>query len=358
MSDVQDKFTYENFKNDNIFFEGLIFDKIYKKFNGEYIEDSTAIQKCQEIKSSLLNPYQYEELILNFCKILYKIIAKSKGWQNDITDEIPKDDKLLCTSLKYWLYEKIVNNDIKGLGVDEHFQKWKVALEGKINGQLSIPCTFNKLNWIDIDKIRSIYAFLLIYYSNVVRIYNNKPIKCKYSNFFGKGLKAYYESLSVCSVEKEDDNYCKEFNEFQQLHKLYNIYWKKSTFNTEYNYSEESNDECPLNIESPNDPLIVSYKEKNNILYLSNQTIDYLKNSIISSSSAIGATVGISAFLFYIYKYTSLGSIFPIRMQKDNTIFENTAEGTNGFTVSTSEIEPIYFKNSDYKMSYYSLNNS
>ncbi|SBT55422.1 PIR Superfamily Protein [Plasmodium ovale wallikeri] len=307
MSTIIDNFTYENFKTDHSILENLVFDKIYKRFNGEYKADDTATEKCNNIKDGLSIPYENDELILNFCKILYKLIVKYNGWQNDDDDDdIHEDNKMYCLHLKYWLYEKVATDSQKGLDIKKHFQNWKDKLENHISANLKYPCTFNELSWSDISKIRSIYAFILIYYRNLEAFHKNKQIKCKYMDYLGKGLKEYHESINICSGKNDQDKYCKEFKEFQKIYKEDKLYWKTSKADREYKYEEYNTDACSLNIETLDNPLHLTYWYDKEKLHLSNQDIDFQKSTIISASSAIGATVGISAFLLYLYKFFSI----------------------------------------------------
>ncbi|SBS93772.1 PIR Superfamily Protein [Plasmodium ovale curtisi] len=357
MSPLLDNFTYENFKRDHKILENLVFDEIYKRFNGEYKADDTATEKCNQINDELSIQYENEELILNFCKILYKLIVKSNGWQNDDYEEIPEENEMYCLHLKYWLYENVATNSRKGINIEKHFQSWKDKLEKHISGKLKYPCTFNELSWNDISKIRSIYAFILIYYRNLEAFHKTKQIKCKYMDYLGKGLKEYHESINKCSGRNEQDKYCKEFKEFQKIYKEDKLYWETSKANRNYIYEEDNTDACSLNIETLKNPLHLTYWYDEEKLHLSNKPIDFQKSTIISASSAIGATAGISAFLLYLYKNTSLGSLFRVRVQKDNMNLNDINEGTHSLILPT-QYENSPFENSDYKIAYYSLNNS
>ncbi|SBS90607.1 PIR Superfamily Protein, partial [Plasmodium ovale curtisi] len=299
--------------------------------NDDYKTDIEVVSYCNQIKGDLSYPYKDEELTLHFCNILYRILANVQQWQNDLYDYITKDDNIYCISLKYWLYEKIGNRDPKVSSIDKLFQSWKNKLENKINVKLSVPCELYELDWSDMNKLRKIYAFALIYYSNLDTFKINHHIKCKLFDYLGKGLKAYYESLIECSNEKKGHVFCKELNELQKIYKLDDIYWKNSTLDTGYIYDSDSTDDCPLVIESVQNPL---------------------------PSSAMGATLGISAFLLYLIKYTSFGSLFGTRVEKDNTTFLNVNEGTHDFTFPNSEMEQTNFGNNEYKITYYSVGNS
>ncbi|SBT56258.1 PIR Superfamily Protein [Plasmodium ovale wallikeri] len=199
-------------------------------------------------------------------------------------------------------------------------------LEYRIQDNLSAPCQFYKLNWNEHQKLKS--------------------------------LKVYNESLKKCSTEKEPSNYCKEFNEFKEIYKEDYIYWKTSTVDKEYIYSEEETVNCALQIELLKDPLHLSFWNKKEKLHLSNYPFDSQKNAVISASSAIGATAGISLFLIYLYKFTNIGSFFGHVNQKNNTMFLNMDTEPHNLTQPTSEFENSNFESSHYDISYYLLNNS
>ncbi|SBT55802.1 PIR Superfamily Protein [Plasmodium ovale wallikeri] len=359
MSTYTFNFTYDEFKGKNYpNLETIKFGRIYDELNDTKEIDTGDKKKCTNSITGLSIDPIYNELSKNFCYNLYKIIVIVNGLQNDVFNGIDKYDNMNCLYLKYWLYEKIENLGPKGLGVETFFQSLKNQLEVEINSKLPYKCTFNELNSTDIDKIRSIYAFLLIYYKNLDKFYDEKFIECKYLNYFGKGLKAYYESIRECSNKQNDNNYCKEFNEFEEIYRLDKLYWKSSTLNTEYIYADDTTSDCPLVIESLKDPLRLTYKEEKYTLNISNEPIDSLNSSIISASSAMGATLGISAFLLYLFKYTSLGLLFRSQNQKDNIILNNMDGEAYDFTFTNSEYKHDNIENTDYNISYFSLNNS
>ncbi|SBT57571.1 PIR Superfamily Protein [Plasmodium ovale wallikeri] len=354
----KDYFTYDELKKQYEFLETLTFGKLYKELNDNSSFDRKGKSHCDEIKSELPNHPYDDDILSKFCNNLYKIIVKIKNLNNDIFNGIDKKDKIYCFCLKYWLYDQIRNLDAKGLNINDLFEKWQSSIKSKITGIMSVPCTFRELSWNEYNKLKSIYAFVLLYYNNINAIDDKKFVLCKYLNYFGKGLKAYYESLSECSKGKRDDNYCKEFNEYKELYKLDKVFWKNSTYNTKFIYDADSTDDCPLVIQSVKNPVLIKYIEENNILYLSDQPIDSLNGFIISGSSVAGATVGISAFLFYLFKFTNIRSLFGRGKQTDDTMFLNVDEGSHNFSFPISEQEQANFGNSEYNIAYYSAGNS
>ncbi|SBT74272.1 hypothetical protein, conserved [Plasmodium ovale] len=356
MSPYGDKFSFDEFMKKHKIFDTLKFAKIYKVFNDETTSDQKANNYCKEIKRELTFPYNDEKLMLNFCNVLYKIIVKYNTLSDDFFEGIPKDDKMYCISMKYWLYEKLLNLGPLGLKVDKILEKWKTKLEEKILATMSYPCTFNELDMDAMDKIRSIYTFVLLYYKHLGTFNNTEDqnIECKYIDYVGRGLKEYYESLKRCSKREDNDIYCKEFNEFQEIYKENNLYWKTSKEDKKYSYSETNTVNCALKIESNNKPVHISYWNDREKLHLSNEPMDSLNSSIIPASSAIGTAAGISAFLLYLFKFTNIGSLFGLGNKKDNTMLLNVDQGIHDFTSPISEPERNNFGNNEYKISYYS----
>ncbi|SBS91857.1 PIR Superfamily Protein [Plasmodium ovale curtisi] len=355
--DDSNYFSFNELKEQYDFLRNTNFGKIYDVFNDTEKYDEAGRTFYSQIKDNLSYPYDNEEIISKFCNIIYKISVKINDNNNENFDGIDKDDKLFCFSLKYWLYDQIRNIGRKGLNIDKLFQQWKNNMEAKINNRLSVPCTINELSWEEYSKLKSIYAFKLLFHKNIKDFHEKQYVDCKYINFFGKGLNEYYHSVKQCSKEPHNI-YCKEFNEFNNIYNEDYTHFKTTKEDHKYMYFPEDILECALEIKSSKNPIQLSYWNEMQRFHFINYLSNSPQSTIISASSVIGATVGISTFLLYLYKYTSLGSIFLTRKQKDNVNSDNIYEETLDFTESTSEFEPTHFKNSDYKISYYSLNNS
>ncbi|SBS93614.1 PIR Superfamily Protein [Plasmodium ovale curtisi] len=354
--DDEEYFTYDELKEKIDFPKSSTFGKIYEELNNNDKFDNTGKEYCNALKSELGHFSYDDNLLYDFCNNLYKIIVKN--WNNDVFDEIKRNDEMYCFSLKYWLYDKLKSIGPKNIKIDKIFEEWQKGIKNKVDASLEDPCIFTVLEWKEYNKLKSIYAFILLYYMNAKTIYEKRNIDCKYLKFFGEGLKAYYESLNECSTEKQENNYCKEFSEFEKIYGLSNIHWGTSTGYEKYSYVENSSEHCPLKIESHNEPLYLTYWYDKEKLHLSNKPIDFQKSTIISASSALGATAGISAFLLYLFKFTNIRSLFGQGRQQDNTMFLNVDEESHGFTFPISDLKHTNFGNNQYNISYLSVDNS
>ncbi|SBS91066.1 PIR protein [Plasmodium ovale] len=355
MSTEGENFDYEEFIKENNFLKPLIFNQIYENFNN-YISNTDGEKYCNRVKDQFSISSSYKEHISHFCNILYKIIFNLKGFQNDLYDKELEDYKMYCSLLKYWLYEKketlpILHN------TDHIYQSAKNKLEIMLQDNKTFPCTFYELDWKDMIKLKKIYAFVLIYFSNLGK-FKNEYIDCKYLNHLGKGLVEFYSSMNTCSKKWTQDNFCNELTEIQKNYKLDNFHLIHFTEDTVYQFEADETVGCPLEIKSMNKPFHLLYKEGKNRWLLTDEPISSLNNSIISASSAIGATVGISSILVYLFKFTNIGSLFGRGKEDNNAMFLNIDEETPDFTYSISEPEHNNLGNSTYNISYYSVGNS
>ncbi|SBT55679.1 PIR Superfamily Protein [Plasmodium ovale wallikeri] len=355
-------FTHNSLMDNYPSLEKSKFSKIYKE-----LDNSCTEKDLGDYDTQAFNCKQYEikegtdtdtaHLLRKLHRNLKKIHSKVNIIENSYFNDPPNDEKEYCIYLKYLLYyELTTKHDYKSI-IHNIFEKWTNYANGKDDKVELKHCTFNKLNSDDIEKLKSIYHFKLIFYDNL-KIFNeakNKP--CRYLSELGKGLKAYSESISRCSIRSNEDNYCREFKEFQNIYNFDKLHLQTAE-SDDYTLGKEETVDCPLVIASMNEPLRLMYKEGIYRWYLSDQPLNFLNTSIISASSAIGTTVGISAFLFYLYKFTNIGSLFGHRNKKDNKMFLNVDQGTHDFTFPILAPEHNNFGNNEYKISYYSSDNS
>ncbi|SBS92735.1 PIR Superfamily Protein [Plasmodium ovale curtisi] len=354
--------TYDSLENEYSSLRNSKFSKIYKiLYNSctdkDYYENEDITGTCEKYTIKYTEEDYVKELLKKLHHNIKKIYDTANKRDNGYFVETPNDVKEYCIYFKYWLYDEILSSDDYKTKINDIFAELENEIKGASYKTMKHKCTFNILNFDQIKKLKSIYHFKLIFYDNL-NIFNeekNKP--CRYLSELGKGLKAYKESHSKCSIANNEEEYCKEFKEFQNLYNLDKLYLKTSE-SFFYKFEDEKTVDCPLVIESLKDPLRLMYKEGINRWYLSDQPIVSLNSSIVSASSAIGATVGVSAFIFYLFKFTNIGSLFGSGRQKDNTMFINIDEESHNFTFPTSESKHTNFGNNEYNVSYYSVDNS
>ncbi|SBT02017.1 PIR Superfamily Protein [Plasmodium ovale curtisi] len=356
-------FTYDWLENTYVHLKNSKFSNVYEILykscsENDYYEYGIDNNQCKsyEIKETIDEDY-VKEFLQKLHHNLYKICSTINESDNGYFKKTPEDEKEYCIYFKYWLYDEILSNESYISNINKIIKEWENKINDEKYNTFRNLCSFNKLEQSDIEKLKRIYAFKLILYDNANIFNTEKNKNCTYFSELGKGLKLYSESITKCSTAGNEDNYCKEFKEFLNIYKLDKLYLKTSE-SFDYQFGDEETVDCPLVIESLKDPLRLMYKEGINRWYLSDQPIVSLNSSIVSASSAIGATVGVFAFIFYLFKFTNIGSLFGSGRQKDHTMFINVDEESHNFTFPTSESKYTNFGNNEYNVSYYSVDNS
>ncbi|SBT83945.1 PIR protein [Plasmodium ovale] len=320
-------------------------------------DDGNTINVCNKYDIKGTDNYYVKELLQKFLHNIRNTYLTVNNLNNVYFKETLEDLKEYCIYFKYWLYDQILSIDYYESNISKIYEEWEKELKGEMYGNLSYQCTFNKLQLDDIKKLKSIYAFKLIFYNNI-DIFNNEKYKpCIFLNTLGKGLNEYISSIDKCTKEDPPGNYCKEFNEFRKIYQD-NIYWKNSATEIEYIELNDETENCALSIKQLETPLLLEYKNGTNILHISDKPIKFKSNSIITGISAMSSVTGISLLLLYLYRFTPLKSIFLNRAQTNNKKFNIIGEEMNDFTSGISKLEHTDMENGDYNISYYSLNNS
>ncbi|SBT53537.1 PIR Superfamily Protein [Plasmodium ovale wallikeri] len=355
-------FTYNNLEKEYVSLKNSTFSNVYKiLYNSctedDYYELDGFHDICDRYNIKETDDEYVKELLKKLQHNLNKICSTVNMSDNGYFRETLKNVKEYCMYFKYWLYDEILSNESYILNIDKIFKEWENQINDEKYNTFRDLCSFNKLEQGDIEKLKRIYAFKLIFYDNISFFNTERNIPCKYLSELGKGLKAYEESHRRCSIANNEGNYCKEFQEFQNLYNLDKLHLKISE-SSDYQFDDEETVQCPLVIESLKDPLSLLYKEGINKWYLTDQYVFSLNSSIASASSAIGATVGVSAFILYLFKFTNIGSLFGSGKQKDHTMFSNVDDESYNFTFPTSESKHTNFGNNEYNVSYYNVDNS
>ncbi|CAG9482895.1 unnamed protein product [Plasmodium vivax] len=211
-------FTVDKIKQEYEFIEDSSLYKIYDEFNWD-CDDS----RYHDDKDSCLNDSSdgwtkfsnvnklLKELYSNIYRIYFTIKGNNNDYFEDNEDEIKKMGYIY---LKYWLYDKIVNDNFDDSKIEELYQGWRNRIFNMVSHKPSNPFIFYSLKKDEINKIRKIYAFSTILYENVnnFKTYNNN--NKNYMDYFGEGLDEFINSINSCFDNLCKDNYCNEFKEF------------------------------------------------------------------------------------------------------------------------------------------------
>ncbi|KMZ95028.1 hypothetical protein PVMG_06159 [Plasmodium vivax Mauritania I] len=221
MSD-ENEFTLEKIKNIHSFINNSRFYKIYDVFQKKGTEYEEIDGKASCYKKETLEEIEgspdVTDLLKDLYSNLYRIYVSLPGCYPDYFDDFGSEDKkICCLSLKYWLYDQIINRKFEEKDINAIFTGWEKYLKGKIYESSHDHCIFNDLKKDEIKKIKNIYALYTVLYDNNVKFETCNNNTCKYLEYVGKGLDEFISSINKCSSKVDKDNYCKEFDEFVKI---------------------------------------------------------------------------------------------------------------------------------------------
>ncbi|SCA59723.1 VIR protein [Plasmodium vivax] len=303
------EYILENIKKQHSYIDELDFYNIYKEFdipcNKGYSEDS-----CYRGATDLwAQSQEVIELLKNMHSNLYKIYSTLNGKRSEYFGNInPKNEKICCISLKYWLYDKIVTKGLNEDEIIELFKGWENHIQKNVEYQPLQPCKFYNLNKDEIKRIKNIYALNTILQSTMENLENCNEKECKYKDYFEQGLIEFINSANKCSGDSMLEGYCAEFKDFLEI--------------------------CHKNNQNNGIKLFRVY---------------------FAPSVDNGSAIGLSSIFYYLYKFTPFGS--SIRKGKMKNIV-NIEEEAHNSLLYTSDTEQIPFKNREYKVTYHNFSDT
>ncbi|CAG9482276.1 unnamed protein product [Plasmodium vivax] len=343
-----------NFISDSVFY------KIYKEFDISC--NSKDFDGGASCPPDPFGDSTISEKVINLLKDLYsnlyRVYYTSENKTNDYFDDsITEVKEIGCMCLKYWLYDQIVSKGLEESQIKELFSGHAKYINGKIKDVPNNYCNFNELSLNHINTLKNIYAFYTIIYDNANNIETCDSEKCKYMNYFGKGLDDFINSIEKCSVDTSNINYCNQFNEFIELCKKDNVHAGISIYHEPTKSKAGTKGKYFLSYEKyQNEPLYIYLKDEKMLNFLKTSHFISNKNSTtIAATSVVGSAIGLSSIFYYLYKFTLFGS--SLRRGKEKNLVNNDEEAHNS-SLYKSNTEKLPLQNREYKVQYHTFNDA
>ncbi|CAG9485349.1 unnamed protein product [Plasmodium vivax] len=296
------------------FIANSVFYKIYKEFDKtckDYQGDQDASCPPDNLGDSG-TPTEVTDLLKKLYSNYYRVKEACGKHNNDYFSDYLDEVKIIgCISLKYWLYDQTITKGLEDDQINALFQGWKNHIQSKISFNNLKPCKFYNLKKDEINNIKKVYALYTIFYGNNKNWGSCNSDKCRYMDYFGKGLDEFIKSINRCSSNLNQTDYCNEFREFLDLCK-------------------ENNEDAGISI----------YDE-------STKTED--------ATSVVGSAIGLSSIFYYFYKFTPFGS--SLRKGKEKNMV-NIDEGAHDTLLYTSNTEQTPFQSRKYNLAYHTFSDT
>ncbi|KMZ76642.1 hypothetical protein PVIIG_06269 [Plasmodium vivax India VII] len=130
--------------------------------------------------------------------------------KKEVYDDWETDKKKLCFYLKYWIYDRLISEQI----TDDHFSKFfKLWNDRKITKCSNCDCEFKIKSFSEVKQLKKTYDYSLFLreYKKTSKI--NKQISNKnYCKYISEAKVVY--SFFEQNCKKNSKEYCKEFKEY------------------------------------------------------------------------------------------------------------------------------------------------
>ncbi|SCA60069.1 hypothetical protein PVT01_000069600 [Plasmodium vivax] len=237
---------------------------------------------------------------IKFMRIYDSIVGTNNTYFDDVE---AKDYKLCYTSLKYWLYDQIINGELEQTEINDIFTGWENNIKNKISKNPPHRCLFNKLTLDEMKRLKNIYALYTVLYDNNATFVTCNNNTCKYLEYIGKGLDELISSINSCSSKSNQTYYCNEFKEFVDLCKDESLDSGIIIYDESKKSEAKTAGKYLLLSEKYNDiPHYIYLKDEKMLNYF--KTSDFLSNktTTIAATSVVGSAIGLPSIFYYFYK--------------------------------------------------------
>ncbi|CAI7724250.1 PIR protein [Plasmodium vivax] len=306
--------------------------------------------------------YEYSKIKKSFIPQLRKIfyILKRTKTQKDIyikDRNIGSHDP--CLYYKYWFYYKIIKGNLKTDDIKELMYIWNENIRGIYRNIWENWCKFYAKSLDDVKIMKLLYDHIFIFNDEssnpnlmekikkcvfcihlkeyLKQIFRDDPIKCSHGSPYAFCMEYNNHLTGIINLKELSDLSC-ESNE--------NV----SPYTSYLNSRKQVVEEEARNMQD--DASQLPFSDKNSLkITLPENAQD---SNLSTNNTIIGTSIlGVSSFLFLLYKFTSLGSLIRRRKGGIKGVVKRYQEGnTDLLLLPNSEGTNIYFDNNQYNLAY------
>ncbi|SBS95886.1 PIR Superfamily Protein [Plasmodium ovale curtisi] len=296
----------------------------------------------------------FKSIMVKMLNILKRSTVEENIYTKDIT---PKKES--CLYYKYWFYYKILSDTTGNIDITKIKNTWKKN-QDSIYPFPTIPCKFHAKSMEDVKILKVLYDH--IFFSNSTEdTYNliKRIQKCEFCKYLKNYINSIFMYKTIICNTMSPYAICMEYNDH---------------FNKNINLSELSSLACESNEGVSHCPSYSKAEEPRREEISSGLGGDYLlstfqedavshvscENSegrILPVKNVIGgiSVLGVPSVLFFLYKFTSFGSIMRRRTGWITKMLKNPQENREQLLLRDSETENINSENTQYNIAYTSI---
>ncbi|SBS82012.1 PIR protein [Plasmodium ovale] len=319
--------------------------KFYNKFSNICIDKTDFPDICNDDSSYNSVHSSVRKLYTQFERNL-KVINDNNGhYFKDMTTD--KDKR--CIYLRYWFYDRVVQEDYKSTEVNKFFEAWKSRQNDVC---INCGCNFSIMKWTEVYNIKKFYDLLLFYGKRDYMVTNKKDQipDSKYCTYL-KNAYVFY-TLREDLYQDNKGAFCEEVDKYIK-NNIQEDKLKELTCNSEKNGEDLAYTEDPFARNALHKGSSLEYGDKGREL----TTGKYDNDAAVSSSNTVitlfGTILGMSIISLILYKFTPFGLWLDHRMRKTKIIWNNIKDESKNVLLNKHKALEIYSKSRPYNIAYH-----
>ncbi|SBT33404.1 PIR Superfamily Protein [Plasmodium ovale wallikeri] len=334
------------------------------KTNEEFVKLFDKLENvCTSIdhSNSCRDSFKYMNIVKTFIpqlKKIFNILYRSKTQGDIYIEEIKLGNLKPCVYYKYWFYHKIINNKLEDTDISELYKLWNQNTID-IYGSLSVDrCKFHAETSEDIKIMKVLYDHIF-FFNKENHNFNtlDKIKKCEYCNTLKNYVSKTFIKLPIECAHGSSYAFCREYNDhLKEFIKLEELSSLSCEIGAEISH-------CPpySKLQEQGTSGIVSIERvSGNVASITEEdaaTSGFavkIENNKSDAKNVIGevSVLGISSILFFLYKFTSFGSLVRRQIKWITNMWKNPQGEKEALLLRDSETDNINFDNTQYNLAY------
>ncbi|SBT55120.1 PIR Superfamily Protein [Plasmodium ovale wallikeri] len=319
--------------------------KFYNKFSNICIDKSDFPDICNDDSSYNSVDPSVRKLYTQFERNLRVINDNNGHYFKDMTTD--KDKR--CIYLRYWFYDRVVQEDYKIRDVNKFFEAWKSRQNDVC---INCGCNFSIMKWTEVYNVKKFYD-LLLFYGKTDDIVTNKKDEIADSKYCTY-LKNAYVFYTLREIQYPDNKgaYCEEVDKYIK-NNIHEDQLKELTCNSEKNGEEVPDTEGSLASNALQKGSSSEYGDKGRALTTGKDDT----NALVSPSNTVitlfGKFFGVSLISLILYRFTTFGPWVKHRMRKMNIIWNNIKDESINVLLNKHKSLVMYSNTRPYNIAYH-----
>ncbi|SBS94349.1 PIR Superfamily Protein [Plasmodium ovale curtisi] len=292
-------------------------------------------------------------------QIIFTLLRRNHVKNNIYLNNIKPLKYDSCVYYKYWFYHKLINDNIENKDINEIKKAWKMHMNNFFSS-FYVPCKFHAKTLNDVKIIKVLYDHIL-FFNNTDDKYNLKKeiVACDFCEHLKGSLKDFVKKGKSTCTTYSPYALCMEYNDHLKTKDIVDLK-ELSSLSCEKNGNvSHQHNIAHLSDQFSKDRALISGESDNGMpntdsdlgTFIDDANPDAVKS--YARNVIGGVTIsGIPLILYFLYKFTTLGTFLRHRIRWIRNISQKSEENVEESLLLCSKREHISMHSSQYNIEY------